>query len=152
MPFILQIPFLRDLKTSKWYPYCPFVSFVIGYFFLPLSAWIDNVNHLENSTSLMGLAPFPPPFQTTGLAVSAKIPPEPSLTHLPLQGPPLLPTPVPPGHVSTLEARQIFCYFLVSKSNPAVAKASPFGTSSFPGGARRMRTGRNASWHQQGML
>lgn len=61
-----------DLKTSRLYPHYPFVSFVIGYFFLPLqSGCFENVNHPENSISLRSLAPFPPPLGTTGLVVSA---------------------------------------------------------------------------------
>lgn len=64
--------FFGDLKTSKLYPYYPFVSFIIGYFLLPLkSGCLENVNRLENSISLRRLAPFPSPFPTAVLVASA---------------------------------------------------------------------------------
>lgn len=104
--------------------------------------WIKNVDHLKNSISLMGLSPFLPPFQTSVLVMSLPRFPQshPQSTHL-SRNPHPLPAPIflrPCFYWRPSSSFVISLYFLISRANPLAAKASSFGTSSFPGKASRI--------------
>ena len=143
-PSTLQMPFLKDFKTSKLYPYYPFLC---CWLFFPslTSVWVENGDHLKNFIS-QGSAnhapppphppihPHPPPSIPDNVLLAdawARTSPESSLIHLPLRVLRSCQYPFPSSNVSTLEVKQVFCYFLISVSNPLGAKQVPLELAVF---------------------
>lgn len=131
------------LKTSKP-PSCihiiPFFLWCWLFFPSLTSVWVENGDHLKNFIS-QGSAnhatpphPYAPPSIPDNVLLAdawARTSPESSLIHPPLRVLRSCQHPFPSSNVSTLEVKQVFCYFLISVSNPLGAKQVPLELAVF---------------------